>query len=265
MICFPTNEILYNCFFKRDFLYTGVFVRLFSWDATFRHFLHHGDTFLTCWWTNSADSFIISQTAGLRWMRGPSQSRAIAGGERLNVCIRMCLPPPSMLKRPSFRIPHHNSRGLSMSSFFGVSQEIDWWITSWCHCGGLVTISEMIVSACLHISVIDSPNPKHSPLSTSYDGTLDWNHSGWGGVRAICYLLPARCTTGTPFPSPPRSPLPTPPSLQHPAIPQPPPAHPLPPVFSLREHIMVIRQYVCIGINQGKSPLQELWHGEICL
>lgn len=35
-------------------------------------------------------------------------------------------------------------------------------------------------------------------------------------------------------------------------------ANPLPPVFSPQEHIMVIRQYVCIGINQGKSPLQEL-------
>lgn len=123
-----------------------------------------------------------------------------------------CVCPPSMLKSPSFRIPH-NSRGLSMSSFFRVSQEIDWWITSWCHCGGLVTISEMIVSACLHISVIDSPNPKHSPLSTSYDGTLDWNHSGWGGVWAICYLLPARFTTAPP---PPPNPLPTPPSLQPP-------------------------------------------------
>lgn len=124
-----------------------------------------------------------------------------------------CVCPPSMLKSSSFRIPH-NSRGLSMSSFFRVSQEIDWWITSWCHCGGLVTISEMIVSACLHISVIDSPNPKYSPLSTSYDGTLDWNHSGWGGVWAICYLLPARFTTATP----PQNPLPTPPSLQPPPL-----------------------------------------------
>lgn len=60
----------------------------------------------------------------------------------------------------------------------------------------------MIVSACLHVSVIDSPNPKHSPLSTSYDGTLDWNHSRWGGVWAICYLLLARFTTASP-PDPP--------------------------------------------------------------
>lgn len=82
-----------------------------------------------------------------------------------------------------------------MSSFSRLSQKIDWWITSWCHCGRLVTISEMIVSACLHISVIDSPNPKHSPLSTSCDETLDWNHSRWGGVWPICYLLPARRRT----------------------------------------------------------------------
>lgn len=164
-----------------------------------------------------------------------------------------CVCPASMLKSPSFRIPH-NSRGLSMSSFSRVSQEIDWWITSWCHCGGLVTISEMIVSACLHISVIDSPNPKHSPLSTSYDGTSDWNHSRWGGVWAICYLLPA-CFTKAPPPPLTNTTLPPTPTL----------VHPLPPVFSPQEHIMVIRQYVCIGINQGKSPLQELWHGKICL
>lgn len=130
-----------------------------------------------------------------------------------------CVCPPSMLKSPSLRIPH-NSTGLSVSSFSTVSQEIDWWITSWCHCGGLVTISEMIVSACLHISVIDSPNPKHSSLSTSYDGTLDWNHSRWGGVWAICYLLlvaSQQPPTPTPYPPPPPpNPLPTPPSLQPP-------------------------------------------------
>lgn len=48
--------------------------------------------------------------------------------------------------------------------------------------------------------------------------------------------------------APPPNPLPTPSSLQ--------PLHPftpLPPVFSPQEHIMVIRQYVCIGINQGKA------------
>lgn len=34
--------------------------------------------------------------------------------------------------------------------------------------------------------------------------------------------------------------------------------HPLLPEFLPQQHIMVIRQYVCIGINQRKSPSQEL-------
>lgn len=42
------------------------------------------------------------------------------------------------------------------------------------------------------------------------------------------------------------------------ALQQPPPLHktqpPLPPEFLPQEHIMVIRQYVCIGINQQKKP-----------
>lgn len=140
-----------------------------------------------------------------------------------------------------------------------MSQKIDWWITSWCHGGGLVTISEMIVSACLHISVIDSPNPKHSPLSTSNDGTLDWNHPGWGGVRAICYLLLARFETAPP-PPPPKTP-----HQRHHLI-SPHPHYPPPlPEFLPQEHIMVIRRYVCIGINQQKSPSWELWHREVCL
>lgn len=107
----------------------------------------------------------------------------------------------------------------------------------------------MIVSACLHISVIDRPNLKHSPLSTSCDGTLDWNHSGWGGVWAICYLLPARFQT-TPPPTLPLllNPLPTPPPYQPPTL-----TRPLLPEFLPQEHIMVIRQYVCIGINQQRS------------
>lgn len=146
-----------------------------------------------------------------------------------------------MLKSSSFRIPH-NSRGLSMSSFFRVSQEIDWWITSWCHCGGLVTISEMIVSACLHISVIDSPNPKYSPLSTSYDGTLDWNHSGWGGVWAICYLLPARFTTATPPKTPYQHHLPFNP---HPCSP------PAASIFATRTHYG--NQTVCVYRNQSRE------------
>lgn len=48
--------------------------------------------FLTCWWTNNTHSFICSQSLWLKWMNGPSHLRAIAAEERLNVCIRMCLP-----------------------------------------------------------------------------------------------------------------------------------------------------------------------------
>lgn len=156
-----------------------------------------------------------------------------------------CVYPPKHAKKPFFQIPPSFQRPYSLSSFSGLSQEVDWWITSRCHYGGLVTISEMMVSACLHASVMDSPNPQHSPLSTSHDGTLDWNHSRWGGVWAICYLLLACFAT-----APPLNPFPTAPSS--------PPTHPLTPppqVFSPQEHIMVIRQYVCIGINQGKRPL----------
>lgn len=43
-----------------------------------------------------------------------------------------------------------------------MSREIDWWITSWCHCLRLVTISEMIVSACKHRLITDSLNPEDS-------------------------------------------------------------------------------------------------------
>lgn len=149
-----------------------------------------------------------------------------------------------MLKSPAFRIPH-NSRGPSMSSFFRVSQEIDWWITSWCHCGGLVTISEMIVSACLHISIIDSPNPKHSPLSTSYDGTLDWNHSRWGGVWAICYLLHARFTTSPP-PHPPNSPY-----QRHPPFNPHPHSPPAASIFATRTHYG--NKTVCVYRNQSRE------------
>lgn len=124
-----------------------------------------------------------------------------------------------------------------------MSQKIDWWITSWCHCGGLVTISEMMVSACLHRSVIDYPNPKHSPLSTSYDGTLDWNHSGWGGVWAICYLL-----HNSPRP-PSTNPLPTPPSIQ------PPPAAAR--VFATTTHYG--NQTVCVYRNQStEKPISRV-------
>lgn len=95
----------------------------------------------------------------------------------------------------------------------------------------------MIVSACLHRSVIDSPNPKHSPLSTSYDGTLDWNHSGWGEVWAICYLLPAR------FAPPPQTP---PPTLH------PPPLTPATRIFATGAHYG--NQTVCVYRNQSKKP-----------
>lgn len=49
---------------------------------------------------------ILSSAAGLGLnpMNGRSQSRPIAGGERLNVCIRMCLPPEHV-KETSFQDP----------------------------------------------------------------------------------------------------------------------------------------------------------------
>lgn len=153
----------------------------------------------------------------------------------------MCLPPPKYVKKAFFQIPPSFQRPYSLSSFSGVSQEVDWWITSRCHYGGLVTISEMMVSACLHVSVIDSPNPKHSPLPTSQVGTLDWNHSRWGGVWAICYLLLACFTTAPPL---------TP--YQHPPPPNP-RTHSAPAarIFTTRTHYG--NQTVCVYRNQSRE------------
>lgn len=46
-----------------------------------------------------------------------------------------------------------------------------------------------------------------------------------------------------------------------------PPPHPPNPrlEFSPQEHIMVIRQYVCIGINQQETHGKELWQYKVCL
>lgn len=65
---------------------------------------------------------------------------------------------------------------------------------------------------------------------------------------------------------------PTPPPLKTPtdtstlSTPNPPPPDlPLLADILPQEHIMVIRQHVCIGINQQTSPSQELWHNQVCL
>lgn len=100
-------------------------------------------------------------------------------------------------------------RKWSDGSLFGVTARDRWQSAKW-------------LCLPLHISIIDCLNPT-TLFPSWYDGTLEWNHSRWGGVRSICYLLP--CLLPSPHPVP--------------IVPQ--------------EHIMVISQNVCIGINQGES------------
>lgn len=72
-------------------------------------------------------------------------------------------------------------------------------------------------------------------------------------------LFTSRSLRNSP-PPPPKTPH------QHHHLISPHPHYPPPlPEFLPQEHIMVIRRYVCIGINQQKSPSWELWHREVCL
>lgn len=106
--------------------------------------------------------------------------------------------------------------------FLTVSEKIEWRITSRCHCSRPVTISEMIVSASTHIC---------NWLPKPYDSLsqLIWWNTGVKSLwmrRSRVHLL---------FTSLPASLSPS--STNCPT----------------REHIMVISQNVCIGINQDEN------------
>ena len=93
--------------------------------------------------------------------------------------------------------------------------------------------------------------------------------------RSVALALPVTrsdlLTSPSPPPPPPFTPSPPPPPFTpslppHTHIHTHPHSPPCPPLqCSAQEHIMVIRQCVCIGINQRESHRKELRHGKVCL